>query len=642
MSNLSHELEDEIAISEVAAALWAHKIFILLITSFSIFIAGYYALTGEKKFTATAIFQIEKQNKPGFNITPELGALASLAGVAGATTSDNAVLLERIEGREFILKINSEVSLDRDPFFNTYNPDYEDPLWKSMIKKLIGWQKTKAEQKAIIEKTIIESYRDAIKVAETDGGSISISVTHTNADKASKYANKLMEEMLQLVERENKAKQDLRLSYLSETLADALQDMEKAQQNLKNYALKNSALAQENFMTGSLRLDEIRMERRKVKEISNLLTILEDLIKSENLDDQSYETLRSTHPLVDDIDFRRILGMSETISAWTWPKMDIIVAVSATLKDRINRLDIDIKNIEENAKIYASSAEDLAKLNRDAKIAEATYTVLIEQVKSQSLAAGFKPETFKVFEYATTPLTPSSPKRNVILIIGAILGLALGCIFSLLSSSRRGVYYTKTSLISSANAKLSLKSKSIKRISRRTVSKIRLLISKRRILEVNEAEIKLASKNLIYILNCGGRPTASGAARVLATQSSQSGRKVLLCDTTGQSEKESENNPTQNIADLPILSIDDNMHLMGDGKGLSFFTTHKFNSTLKELMKNFDQVFICSSENDATVGLMALEDFSPSIVLIAGLRNTKKLDIQNIKTKQPIDILFYD
>ena len=35
-------------------------------------------------------------------------------------------------------------------------------------------------------------------------------------------------------------------------LADALQDMEKAQENLKNYALKNSAMAQENFISGSL------------------------------------------------------------------------------------------------------------------------------------------------------------------------------------------------------------------------------------------------------------------------------------------------------------------------------------------------------------------------------------------------------
>ena len=112
--------------------------------------------------------------------------------------------------------------------------------------------------------------------------------------------------------------------------------------------------------------------------------------------------------------------MSETISAWSWPEFETIKAVSATLRDRINRLNIDIANIEENAQIYATSAEGLAKYTRDAKIAEATYTVLIEQVKSQSLAAGFQPETFKVFEYAP-PLAPSFPKRNLILALGAIL-----------------------------------------------------------------------------------------------------------------------------------------------------------------------------------------------------------------------------
>ena len=186
----------------------------------------------------------------------------------------------------------------------------------------------------------------------------------------------------------------------------------KAQENLKNYALENSAMAQENFISDSLKLDQIRMEQRKVKEIADLLSIIENFIKSGNLDDNSYEALRSSHPLVDDIEFRRILGMSETISAWSWPDIDTIDAVSATLNDRIQRLEVDISNIEENAQIYATSAEDLAKYTRDAKIAEATYTVLIEQVKSQSLAAGFQPETFKVFEYATPPLVAIIPQKK--------------------------------------------------------------------------------------------------------------------------------------------------------------------------------------------------------------------------------------
>ena len=153
------------------------------------------------------------------------------------------------------------------------------------------------------------------------------------------------------------------------------------------------------------------MEKRKVAEIADVLSILESFIKAGNIDNNSYEMLRSNHPLVDDIDFRRILGMSETISAWTWPQMETVEAVSTTLRDRIKRLDVDINNIEENAKIYATSAEDLAKLTRDAKIAEATYTVLIEQVKSQSLAAGFQPNNFKVFQYAAPPLFPHHQKK---------------------------------------------------------------------------------------------------------------------------------------------------------------------------------------------------------------------------------------
>ena len=56
-----------------------------------------------------------------------------------------------------------------------------------------------------------------------------------------------MEEIRQIVEKESDASQKLRLNYLSETLADALQEMETAQENLKNYALENSAMAQENL-----------------------------------------------------------------------------------------------------------------------------------------------------------------------------------------------------------------------------------------------------------------------------------------------------------------------------------------------------------------------------------------------------------
>ncbi len=636
--------DDEIDLREVFAALWSHKLFIMLFTGLSIFLAGYYAVTAEKEFTAKSIFQIdEDDSSSGFNLSGELGALASLAGFSGArATASTDILLERVTGREFIIDMQRKFSIDRDLYFNTYDPDYKDPFWKATIKKIIGWQTTELEKNAIIENNVLNSYRENVVFELTDGGAIEISVSHIDSQKASYYANGFMEEIRQMVEEENIAYQELRLNYLSETLADAIQDMEKAQKNLKNYALENSAMAQENFIADSLKLDQIRMEQRKVKEIADLLLIIENLAKSGNLDSNSYEALRSSHPLVDDIEFRRILGMSETISAWTWPDLDTIDAVSATLKDRIKRLSIDIANIEENAQIYATSAEDLAKYTRDAKIAEATYTVLIEQVKSQSLAAGFRANTFKVFEYATPPLSPSSPKRNIVLVLGAFFGLFVGCALSLINSIRKSVYYTRSALLSNANADLALRSRLISRLARKSIPAIIDQISKRQITILDEADLKLASKKFIYVINSGGQLTASNAARLLATQSAQSGRNVLLCDTTGQVEKEIIKEKTTDDSAFPIHNINDNLSVIIDAAGSSFFTSKAFNATLKELAERYDQVFICTSNKNAQLGLLALLEFMPGVVLISRLRKTKKSDIKSIKSRQPIDLLFYD
>ena len=57
-----------------------------------------------------------------------------------------------------------------------------------------------------------------------------------------------------------------------------------------------------------------------------------------------------------------------------------------------------------------------------------------------------------------------------------------------------------------------------------SVSKVSEYLLTRRILEVDEAEIKLSNKKLVYIVNNGGRLKASGTARLLAMQSSRSGR----------------------------------------------------------------------------------------------------------------------
>ena len=56
---------------------------------------------------------------------------------------------------------------------------------------------------------------------------------HASPTKAAEYANRFMEDIRNLVEDEDNTAQQLKLNYLSETLADALQDMETTQKILQ-------------------------------------------------------------------------------------------------------------------------------------------------------------------------------------------------------------------------------------------------------------------------------------------------------------------------------------------------------------------------------------------------------------------------
>ena len=189
MSHNSNLEDDEIDLSELFGALWSHKLLITLFTGLSIFLAGYHALTTEKKFTAKSVFQIEQNDRgSGFNISGELGALASLAGFSGSgSNSSTDILLERAKGREFIIDMKTKFSIDQDPYFNAYKPDYKDPFWKAAIKKIIGWQTTELEKNAIIENNVLKNYRSNVVFELTKGGAIKISVTHIDPEKASYY-----------------------------------------------------------------------------------------------------------------------------------------------------------------------------------------------------------------------------------------------------------------------------------------------------------------------------------------------------------------------------------------------------------------------------------------------------------------------
>ena len=646
MTETNSSKVDHINLFEIFKIAWSHKLLIATCISFAIGFGSFVISGMEKKYTAKAIFKLETPSgNSSIPMNEDIGAIAALAGIGGLSTDSTDVLLERMLNKEFILKTSKELSLEDDKFFNTYKAPSVDPLWKSKIKSFLGRNVIERDHSQYITATIVRNYLANVKLEKTEAGAIEISLSHKDAKKASEYANLIMDIVKKLIKTEKQAASDERLAYLTETLADALQEVETSEKNLKEFSLNNTFRAEESFVSSSLELDKLRMERKEVREISSVLNVIQTYINNGSLDTSSYKKLRADYPLVDDVKFRQILGMSETISDWTWPERDTINAVLTTLNNRVRRLDIDIGNIEEEAESYAFSSGELIRLRRNSTIAEATYTVLIEQVKSQALIAGFKPETFRIYTYATPPLRPSSPKINVILAVSFLLGMLLGLILSFINAFRRGVFYSGSTMLTSAQPLHYLKLKKLRQLSRKSISEIQKRLVGLKSPELDEATISLSKHDIIFVVNTGSRISAAGMSHILATHSASTGKQVAVIDMS-QNQK-GHYSPKQDIGhfDMKFDSTEfgvSTLNITDDIHKTSFFTSKILGERIQELLSKFDQIFICTNEKEVISKAKALNQFNPSLVILSRIRKTRKKYIEMLKQKLSIEIMFYE
>lgn len=108
---------------------------------------------------------------------------------------------------------------------------------------------------------------------------------------------------------------------------------------------------------------------------------------------------------------------------------DIEIITNKAKLNSINR--VIAKNETEFNKLPAQSIE-LARLERDRKSNEKLYLTLEEKYQEAIVNERAKLGNVNVIDYALLPLRPAKPNRQLIVAIGAILGLALGVGFAFL------------------------------------------------------------------------------------------------------------------------------------------------------------------------------------------------------------------
>ncbi|MDC3304384.1 hypothetical protein OAV15_04280, partial [Amylibacter sp.] len=596
--------------------------------------------------TSVATFKMENDKSSGISFSGELGALAGLAGFQGES-GQSSMPIDQVTGRVFIEKIDAKLNFQLDPYFNTYDPKSVDPIWKSYIKRAIGWQKSSTDAQEAMWQGIVNTFSKSVVLEETPDGSAKVVVTHVNPQRAAEIANVVMDVIISNAKNKKNALQDQQLSYLSNTLAKALSDLEVSESNLKKFALENSALPLENFAAGYFQLDALRKQLKSTTELHEAVVALLLILQNKTLNQNDYVALRQQFPIVDRVEFRRVLGQNEIISSWSWPEISAVETVLNTLSERKSRLKSQINTSQINAERSGLTLENYAKLEREAKIAEATYTVLIEQVKAQSMAAGYRPDSTEIYEYASPSINPSAPKRSLILPMGALVGIFVGILLSLVWALRRGVYFSRTSLKTGAQARLTFSVKTLLPLRNKSLNDINAVVVKKPLPILRDIAVEIHKSCATQVVVTSSRSKVSGNDTALALASYMQSETIKVAVINFSSRPKRLDIDYKRLSDGSFVVIESADHVSvlspdSDLAALELLAQRGFWESIQSLNSTFDLVFLSADNGDAITLLNALEGQKAFHILLARTKKTKSAALTQMRSRLPIQGLLHD
>ena len=438
-----------------------------------------------------------------------------------------------------------------------------------------------------------------------------------------------------------------RLSYLSKTLATALTELEKSQSKLQDFVLENNAIPEEVFVEGSIELNSLRGRLSKTKQLILALNELITMLDKKNLTQNDYNLLSQKYPVVDQIEFRRILGQSATINSWTWPDQNTVKEVANTLISRKRILESKLEISQINADRSGSALEAYAGLERNLLMHEATYQVLIEQAKAESLLSGYKPETSEVYEYATASINPSEPNRNLIILYGALVGVIIGCLAAFLLSRSKKTFYSGKSLVTAAEPFFHDRLKPLVYLRKKSLLEIKLTLNKKsKIILANLiSEIHKNDLKQVVVTSLNKKFFSNEFARIVSSQISSNDCSTAIVNFTlhnnnkksktnsGLSEDYLEIEKGENVTIFEPINRDHAINLINRGR---------FIDSLQPFILNFDILFICVDSDEIETIPRALKGQKAFHINIAMLKQTRVDNLFAIKSHLPIQGLFYD
>ncbi|GAB6190165.1 exopolysaccharide transport family protein [Marinitoga arctica] len=580
---------------------------------------------------------------------------------------------------------------------------------------LVEYFKNKVEdekaKKEINKYNIIKTLSEMITVSPVkDTNIVKISVQSDDPELAKNIANKLAEVYNEFLKTLSKNEYTVKREFIEEQIPKVESDLKAAEEKIRKFKENNKVFLLDeeakNILSFTLEYDrQINQYNLQLQETQAKIKAFNDLLKKVDEKIISSETI-STNPFVNQlksklIDYKVELAGLTNIYPETDPKVkeikDKIAETEKLLKDEVSKIissqvqtinpayqDIYLQLVEAQytneiikatiqslTKLKETYNEKFAKLplleqqllelERDVKVKENLYTLLLEKLEETRIAEAGVIGTAKLIDSAIVPDKPIKPNKKLTAAIGGVLGIFLGILVAFI------IEYADKSIKDEDEIKRMAKGKTI--LGRIPTFEIKKEYEKPELIVLNSPtspiaeSIKLTAANINYsatpepkiiaITSAGPGEGKTVSAANMAIAYAQNGLKTLLIDIDMRKPRvekalglERFNIGIVNhiLKDMPIERITqnyiENLDVIPVGplppNPTALLTSKKFGETIEMLKNKYDKIIIDLPPILAAADALIVSKYTDGLILIVRAGKTQKhslkVGIENINT----------
>ncbi|MEM8654393.1 MAG: polysaccharide biosynthesis tyrosine autokinase [Pseudomonadota bacterium] len=444
--------EDRLDLGALVPTLWRGKWLIALSTTLALLLGGLYAFgLATPLYRATTVLILETQ--------PD--QIVDLQSVAGGLTGDTTEInseLQVLRSRGLIGKVVDQLDLTTDPEFNS---ELRPPTLRKRLSSVLRTRITAllgqpsdapppltAQQQAqrtrdiaisaLIDQTSVSNVRQSYVINVTVESETAVKSARIADTIAALYIRDQIDIKLQATEQATR--------WLGRRVSELQRTLEEAEAQVSAFSADTDLVS----------VEALRALERQTKDLRDRIDAAEGdrtALAARISDLQRASDRPARAALAADPQLDRLLARADTDDAAT-------AAFDARFDTLVTRAQVDLARADQQITALRQSETDLnqdiarqsddmialQQLTREAEAARVLYEYFLNRLNETAAQEGIQQADSRLLSNAVVPITPSQPRKSLILAMSCVAGALLAACFVLLREMRNQSFRTARDL----------------------------------------------------------------------------------------------------------------------------------------------------------------------------------------------------